>query len=114
MSDERGRRMGRFLFLLHVPRDYTPGVPSTVEALNVWFASMGGDLVDRGAALGEVGCCGKVGDGTRLGGYLSVTAEDPDSALAVAEKCPFVGLGGGIEVALVRDTPAGPSGGPRG
>jgi hypothetical protein len=106
--------MGRFLFLLHVPRDYTPGVPSTVEALNGWFASMGADLVDRGAALGEVGAFGEVGDGTRLGGYLSVTADDPDSALAVAENCPFVSLGGGIEVAVVRDTPPRPSGGPRG
>jgi hypothetical protein len=103
--------MPRFLFLLHVPRDYTPGVPSNVEALNGWFATLGADLVDRGA-LGEVSALGQVGDGTRLGGYLSVTAEDPGTAMALARKCPFTALGGGIEVAVVRDTPPVPAGGP--
>ena len=62
---------------------------------------MGADLFDRGAALGEVGAYGKVGDGTRLGGYLSITADDPDTAMAIAGKCPFAGLGGGIQVAFV-------------
>jgi hypothetical protein len=91
--------------VLHVPEDYTPGVPSNVEALTRWFESMGDNLVDRGAALGEVGSFGNIGDGTRLGGYLSITAEDPDAAFAVAKEYPLVGLGAGIEVAFVRETP---------
>lgn len=97
--------MGRFLFVTRVPQDYTPGVPSNVEALNAWFGSMGANRVDPGQAVTEAGSLGNIGEGTRIGGYLFVTADDLQAAMAVAKGCPFLGLGGGIEVGLTSDTP---------
>jgi hypothetical protein len=44
--------------------------------------------------------------GTRIGGYLAVTADDLDAALAVAKGCPSVGLGGGIEVGRIAVPPS--------
>jgi len=97
--------MGRFLMVLRVPNDYTPGDPATGAALASWLEGMGSDLVDPGHIVLEAGSVGDVGASTRAGGYLVVTAEDLDAALAVVKGCPFVGLGGGIEVGLTPERP---------
>jgi hypothetical protein len=97
--------MNRYLFVNHVPVDHTAGVPKNVEALNAWFESMGADRVDPGRGILQGTSLGNVGDGTRIGGYLFVTADDLDGALAVAKGCPFLELGGGIEVGLVAEAP---------
>ncbi len=38
---------------------------------------------------------------TRLGGYSLVTAEDLDGAAALAEGCPALRVGGGVEIGTV-------------
>ena len=97
--------MDKFLFVLRVPQDYEPGVQSNIEALNAWFQSIGPGVVDRGRMVVEASSLGETSDRTRVGGYLFVNTEDRDAALAVAKECPFVLLGGGIEVGLVLDGP---------
>jgi hypothetical protein len=50
------------------------------------------------AALGEPG-----GSGSRMFAYSVVSAEDMDSALALAGDCPVMRAGGGVEVGPVMD-----------
>jgi len=50
------------------------------------------------ASLGEVG-----GSDSRVVGYSVVTAEDMDSALALAKDCPALRVGGGVEVGPVME-----------
>jgi hypothetical protein len=66
-----------------------------------WFDSMGQSLSDRGNPVFESAELGNCGDGTRLGGYSFVTAEDLDSAVALAKGSPALESGGGVEVGAV-------------
>ena len=98
--------MAKFLFVHCVPQDYKPGEPKNVAAWQAWFESMGANRVDPGSAVIETSSLGNLGEGTRIGGYLVVTADDLDAALAVAKGCPSLGLGGGIEVGLIAIPPS--------
>jgi hypothetical protein len=53
----------------------------------------------------ESSTLGKLGDGTRLGGYSLVSADDPEAALTLAKGCPALEMGGGIEVGVIADRP---------
>jgi hypothetical protein len=39
------------------------------------------------------------------GGYTIITAEDLDTALALAERCPIIADGGGVEVGVLTHVP---------
>ncbi len=96
--------MGKYVFSFRVPADYRPdtGTPAEWQA---WFGGLGSALVDVGhavtgyASLGEVG-----GGGSRMVAYSVVSAEDMDSALALAKECPVLRVGGGVEVGPVMET----------
>jgi hypothetical protein len=96
--------MAKNIFSYRVPSDYRPnaGTPAEWQA---WFGGLGSALVDIGhavvddyASLGEVG-----GSDSRMIGYSAVSAEDMDSALALAKDCPVLGVGGGVEVGPVME-----------
>jgi len=44
------------------------------------------------------------GSGSRVAGYSLVSAEDMDSALALAKGCPALQVGGGVEIGPVMET----------
>lgn len=98
--------MAEFLFVHRVPQDYKLGEPKNVAAWRAWFAGMGVNRVDPGNAVIDASSLGDLGEGTRIGGYLLVTADDLDAALAVARGCPSLRLGGGIEVGLIATPPS--------
>lgn len=96
--------MAKYVFSFRVPSDYAPnaGTPAEWQA---WFGGLGSALVDVGhavvddyASLGEVG-----GSGSRMVGYSVVSAEEMDSALALAKDCPALRVGGGVEVGPVME-----------
>ncbi len=89
-----------------VPQDYTPGEPRNVVAWQAWFASMGANRADPGSAVIQTSFLCNLGEGTRIGGYLVLTADNLDAALSVANGCPSLGLGGGIEVGLIAIPPS--------
>ena len=90
--------MGKYVFSYRVPSDYAPGAGTAAE-WQAWFGGLGSALVDVGnavtgyASLGEVG-----GSDSRMVAYSVVSAEDMDSALALAKDCPVMRVGGGVEV----------------
>ena len=95
--------MANYVFSFRVPSDYAPdaGAPAEWQA---WFGGLGSALVDVGnavtgyASLGEVG-----GSGSRMIAYSVVSAEDMDSAVALAKDCPVLRVGGGVEVGPVME-----------
>jgi hypothetical protein len=97
--------MTTYVFSYRVPKDYTPGRTETVAAWTAWFESMGTSLVEQGQVVIESSALGNLGDGTRLGGYSIVSADDPEAAMALATGCPALELGGGVEIGVVAQRP---------
>jgi hypothetical protein len=98
--------MDKYVFSYRVPSDYAPHAGTAAE-WQAWFGGMGSALVDVGnalravtdyASLGEVG-----GSDSRMVGYSVVSAQDMDSALALAKDCPALRVGGGLEVGPVME-----------
>jgi hypothetical protein len=95
--------MAKYVFSYRVPSDYASGAETAAE-WQAWFGGMGSALADFGnavtgyASLGEVG-----GSGSKMVGYSVVSAEDLDSALALAKDCPALRVGGGVEVGPVME-----------
>ena len=95
--------MIKYVLSFRVPSGYAPSAGTTAE-WQAWFGGLGPALVDIGhavtyyASLGEVG-----GSGSRMIAYSVVSAEDMDSALALAKDCPVLRVGGGVEVGPVME-----------
>jgi hypothetical protein len=100
----------KFLFSYRVPRDYQPGAESG-QAWQAWFQSLGSSRADTGHAVLATRTLGKLDAGTRLGGYSLVTADDIDSAAALARGCPALQLGGGVEIGAVPERAGNPRAG---
>ena len=92
--------MPTFLFSYRVPTDYHPGA-ETGKSWQAWFDSLGASQIDPGHGVLATRTLGNLGDGTRLGGYSMVTAEDMEEAAALADGCPALRLGGGVEIGAV-------------
>src|SRR5580700_2590452 len=95
--------MPNFVFSFRVPSDYRPhdGTPAEWRA---WFGELDAALVDVGHAVSEYASLGEVGgSGSRMVAYSVLSAEDMDSALALAKDCPVLRVGGGVEVGPVME-----------
>ena len=92
--------MPKFVFSYRVPQDYRPGT-ETGKAWQAWFDGLGASQIEQGNAVIATRKLGNLGDGTRLGGYSMVAAEDMEAATALADGCPPIQLGGGVEIGAV-------------
>jgi len=95
--------MAKFLFSYRMSKDYVPGRPDAVAAWSAWFQELGASLVDPGNPVFERAGLGDCGADTALGGYSMITADDLDSALALAKGCPALQAGGGVEVGVITE-----------
>jgi hypothetical protein len=95
--------MSTFLFSYRVPKTYTPGSPEDLAAWGAWFQSMGSNLVDPGKPIAERRALGSCPPESLQGGYSLVTADDVEAALELAERCPGLSQGFGVEVGELRD-----------
>jgi len=93
--------MPTFVFTYRMPRDYVPGGSETVAAWTAWFDALGESLSDIGKPVVESTELGDCGAGTRLGGFSFVTADDLESAEALAKGSPALAVSGGVEVGAV-------------
>jgi hypothetical protein len=95
--------MAKYVFSFRVPSDYRPngGTPAEWQA---WFGRLGPALMDIGHAVTDYASLGEVGgSGSRMVAYSVVSAQDMDSALALAKDCPVMRVGGGVEVGPVME-----------
>lgn len=95
--------MTNYVFSYRVPSDYAPHAETAAE-WQAWFGGLGAALVDVGNAVTDYASLGEVGgSGSRVIGYSVLSAEDLDSALALAKDCPALRVGGGVEVGPVME-----------
>ena len=98
--------MQKFIFVYRLPVRYVP-TPETTAEMKEWFGRLGEDLVQLGqpvVASGAVGACSS--DAAEFAGYSIIQARNLPAALAIAEECPHLRRGGGIEVGLLGEVPA--------
>jgi YCII-related domain len=98
--------MPSYLFVYRSPEEYQPD-PEAMAAWQSWFDELSEYIVDPGnpvfgnrRALGHDGC------ETLIRGYSVVSAADVDAAAQLAQGCPLLQRGGGVEIAEV--TPLDP------
>jgi hypothetical protein len=98
--------MPTFFLTHHFPRDFQSS-PETAAAATAWFASMGANLVGRGNPAVEPQRLGNCRADQAQLAYTLFSADDLESAIAVAQAWPLLARGGGVEVrefTLVKST----------
>jgi hypothetical protein len=80
------------------------------EDLTAWGAFLndviGPNVVDPGFPVFEPSTVvGEVGESTQLGGYSIVTADDLETAVSMARRCPTLSRAGGVEVGVLAALP---------
>ena len=98
--------MSTFVLTYRAPKGYTIGSPEVMPQWRAFFEGMGASISDLGKPVMEASVLGNAGTDTRLGGYTVITAEDLEAAISIAKGCPFLGIGGGVEVGLLGEVPA--------
>ncbi len=72
------------------------------EAWTAWFGQLGEAVTDFGNRVSRASMVGGGGTATdALSGYVVVTADSLDSAVALAKGCPGLKAGGRVEVGEV-------------
>jgi hypothetical protein len=90
--------MSKFIFSYRAPTSYAPGSADTIAAWMAWFGELGTNLVDPGDQIFERATAGPAVTDSILSGYSVVTADDLQSALALANGCPGLQEGFSVEV----------------
>lgn len=99
--------MTTFLLSYRMPTSYLPGRLDATGTWLSWFDGMGEALVDRGNPTFESTALGNTGADTAVGGYSLISAADLDSAVVLAQGCPAISEGGGVEVGVITRIAAG-------
>ena len=100
--------MSKFIFSYRSPK--THDWLADPDGLNAWNQFLtevvGPKAVDMGwPSFEPTTIVGETGDTTLLGGYSIIEADDVETATAMAQQCPTVERGGGVEVAVLADLP---------
>jgi YCII-related domain len=97
--------MAEFIFTYRMPRDYTMGDADTMRAWQAWFAGIGDELINMGKPARAAEAVGSCGEGTWLGGFSIIRADSAEQAREIAERCPGLASGGGVEVGSLVEIP---------
>ena len=78
---------------------------------NEWLASLGGSAVSPANPLKDTSTVnpdGTVTNGstTSMSGYTIIEAESMDAAVSIAKACPFLDIGGSLEVSELMQMPS--------
>jgi len=95
--------MPKYVLVYRAPDDYVPGQPDAVAEWGTFHESLEGRIVDFGNPVFEASSLGNCRDNTHLGGYSLITADDLESAVALAKGAPVLGIGGGVEVGEITE-----------
>jgi hypothetical protein len=102
----RRRIVPKFIFTYHQPAGYVPGRDS--DAIAAWegfFEQIGDSVVDPGQPVFERTTIGEVSATTQLGGYSVINAGNLEQAVALANGCPSLQNGGGVQVGELAELP---------
>jgi hypothetical protein len=90
--------MPQYVFTYRSAKDYVPDDSDAIAAWTAWFNEMGSSVTDMGKPVSASTALGTCDESTRLGGYSFITADDLESAVALAKGAPTLTAGGGVEV----------------
>jgi hypothetical protein len=89
--------MPSYVFTYRQPKDQ----PLNMDAAQEWFAwfeEIGEHITSQGSAVSNVRQLGNVDGSQRVSGFTVISARDLDQASQIAEGCPAIGQGFGLEV----------------
>jgi hypothetical protein len=100
--------MPQFIFSYRSAKNYNAAADP--DGLAAWSAFINDviapSVVDPGWPVFEpAAVLGEAGPSTQNGGYAVVTADDLQTAVSIAEHCPTITRGGGVEVAVLAALP---------
>ncbi len=96
--------MPKYVFVYRASNDYVPGESDAVAAWSEFRDLLGDQVVDFGNPVFESSSLGNCEDSsTRLGGYSFVTADDLESAVALAKGSPTMTTGGGVVIGEITE-----------
>jgi hypothetical protein len=90
--------MPTYTLIYRAPANYHPGSADTMKVWNAWFEDLGAHVIDVGNPIFRRSTLGDCAAGTELGGYSLINAADLEAATSLAQGCPFLQVGGGVEV----------------
>ena len=94
--------MPTFLFSYRMPADYQPG-PRTRPRTGLRSSTGWATTSWTGASPCPRRRSSAGADGTRLGGYSLISAEDLEAAVTLAKDCPALAEGAGVQVGQLAD-----------
>ena len=95
--------MPKYVFVYRAPEGFVPGQPEAMAAWGEFHESLEGRIIDFGNPVFESSTVGNCEKNTHLGGYSFVTADDLESAVALAKGSPVLSTGGGVEVGEITE-----------
>ena len=96
--------MSEFIYIYRAPENYR-GTPAAATVWDSWFDALGANLFDMGNPVFVTTGTGTSFDNLRLGGYLSVSAENLDAVVELAKNCPIIHSGSAVEVGELTAVP---------
>jgi hypothetical protein len=91
--------MPSYLFVYRSPQEYQPDADA-LAAWQSWFSELSDSIVDPGnPVFGNRSAIGNHGCETLIRGYSVVSAANVDVAAQLAQGCPLLQRGGGVEIA---------------
>ncbi len=92
--------MAKFVFSFRGLPDSTPSAEDEA-AWGKWFDKIGPSIADFGNRVGETRRVGACSSQDVLAGYIVVNSDNLSEAAALAEGCPGLRQGGGVEIGQV-------------
>jgi hypothetical protein len=100
--------MPQFIFSYRSAKDHDVAAdPGYIAAWDAFINDvLAPNTVDPGWPVFEPSAVlGEAGKSTQLGGYAVVTADNLETAVSMAEHCPAITRGGGVEVGVLAPLP---------
>jgi hypothetical protein len=92
--------MAKYVFSFRGRSDRTPTAEDEA-AWGRWFEQIGSSVADFGNRVGNARVVGAGPSADTLTGYVVVNAKSLEAATALAEGCPGLRQGGGVEVGAI-------------
>lgn len=105
---ERTEPMPQYIFSYRSAKAYDAAAdPDGLAAWSTFINDViAPSLTDPGWPVFEpAAVLGEAGPSTKLGGYAVIIADDLQAAVSLAERCPIITRGGGVEVAVLAALP---------
>ena len=97
--------MPSYVFTYRQPKEQ----PLNMEAADQWFEwfdEIGEHITVPGSAVSTARQIGNVDGSQRVSGFTVISARDLDHAVELAQGCPAIGQGFGLEVGELLEVPA--------